>query len=63
MRGMLLKQFSDRQLLIDADVIDYLIPRLERTGTAIRQTVDLLDQESLAQGRKITIPFVREKIG
>ncbi|MDD5586866.1 MAG: DnaA/Hda family protein [Alphaproteobacteria bacterium] len=63
MRGMLLKQFGDRQLLVEMDVIDYLVPRLERTGTAVRQTVELLDKKALAKSRKITVPFVREEIG
>lgn len=60
LRAMLIKQFSDRQLLVETDVIDYLIPRLERTAAAIREAVTLLDKKALEQRRKITIPFIQE---
>ncbi len=60
MRGMLMKQFSDRQLMVEPDVIDYLAPRLERTGVAIREAVTALDQKALEQKRKITVPFAQQ---
>jgi chromosomal replication initiation ATPase DnaA len=63
MRGMLLKLFADRQLLVESDVIDFLVPRIERTGTAVRQTIGLLDKQALEQGRKITVPFVSGVLG
>lgn len=62
-RGLLLKQFADRQLLVEPDVIDYLVPRLERTGSAVRAIVRALDQQALAQRRKITVPFAQEVMG
>lgn len=62
MRGMLVKQFADRQLLVDMDVIDYLVTRLERTGATIRDTVALLDKRSLEQARNITIPFAQQAL-
>jgi chromosomal replication initiation ATPase DnaA len=60
MRGLLLKLFADRQLLVEMEVIDYLLPRLERTGTAVRKTVSLLDEKALENGRKITVPFISD---
>jgi len=60
MRGLLVKLFSDRQLLVDADVIEYLTARIERTGTAARQAVEELDVKALELGRKITVPFAGE---
>ncbi len=60
MRGLLLKLFADRQLMVDAGVVDYLAARLERTGTAIRQAVAALDEAALETGRKISIPFVQK---
>ncbi len=62
MRSMLLKQFSDRQLLVEEDVIEYLAQRLERSGCAIRDAVELLDQKALEKKRKITVPFVLEAL-
>lgn len=60
MRGLLLKLFSDRQLLVEAGVVDYLAPRLERTGAAVKQIVALLDEAALETGRKISVPFVQK---
>lgn len=61
--GLLLKLFQDRQLLVDVGVVDYLAPRLERTGTAVRETVRALDEAALEGHRKISIPFVQKVLG
>ncbi len=61
--GLLLKLFQDRQLLVDVGVVGYIAPRLERTGTAVRQTVALLDDAALEGHRKISIPFVQKTLG
>jgi len=62
MRGLLLKLFSDRQLLVESDVVAYLAARLERTGTALRQAVTILDEAALAGGKKISIPFAQKTL-
>lgn len=58
--ALLIKQFSDRQVDLGADVIDYLVPRMERTPAAIRALVTALDRASLAEGRRITIALARK---
>ncbi len=63
MRGLLIKLFRDRQLLVEAGVVDFLASRLERTGTAIKKAVKKLDEASLETGRKISIPFVQKILG
>lgn len=60
MRGLLLKLFSDRQLLVEAGVVDYIAARLTRTGTAIRKAVEALDEAALETKRKISIPFAQK---
>ncbi len=62
MRGMLLKLFSDRQLLVEEDVIEYLSRHLERSGRTLLEAVDLLDKKALEKKRKITVPFVQEAL-
>lgn len=62
MRGLLLKLFSDRQLMVEAGVVDYLAARLERTGTAVQQAVATLDEAALATGRKISVPFAQKTL-
>ncbi len=57
MAALLLKQFSDRHLSITPDVLAYLLPRLERSFTAVRDFVTAVDAESLAARRKITVPL------
>ena len=59
-RGLLLKLFRDRQLMVEAGVVEYLAQRIDRTGTAVRKAVADLDEASLQSGRKISIPFVQK---
>jgi len=60
--ALLFKLFADRQVRIEADVIDYMLPRIERSFESVQRQVDLLDSYSLAKKRKITIPLVREAL-
>lgn len=53
-RAVLVKLFHDRQLEVDASVVAYLALRIERSLDAARAIVDLLDRESIAQGRPVT---------
>lgn len=62
-RGLLLKLFADRQLLVETGVIEYLAQRVERSGGAIRQVVAALDTAALERGRKISIPFAQSVLG
>lgn len=53
--AVLVKLFADRQIVVGPEVVDYLLPRMERRlGTAGR-IVAALDAEALAQGRPITV--------
>jgi chromosomal replication initiation ATPase DnaA len=54
LRRLLVKLFADRQLDVDAGVLDYLAVRMERSFAAARTLVEALDRESLARGRKVT---------
>ena len=55
-RAVLVKLFDDRQLAVDAEVIDYIAKRMERSLGAARELVAALDEESLALGRRVTKP-------
>lgn len=57
--SILLKLFSDRQLQVSPEVVQYLITRLERSFSEARRIVSVLDGLSLSEKRKITIPLVR----
>lgn len=58
MRGLLAKLFADRQLRIEARVVDYLLPRIERNYTAMGAIVAHIDQVALSEKRSITVPLV-----
>lgn len=52
--AVLFKLFSDRQLQVEPRVVSYIAMRIERSLGAVRQLVDLLDHEALAQGRPVS---------
>lgn len=58
--ALLVKQFADRQLRVEAEVIAYLAPRMDRTFRAARDIVAAIDAEALAQRRNVTVPLARD---
>ncbi|MBV1703265.1 MAG: hypothetical protein KGI57_07120 [Hyphomicrobiales bacterium] len=54
MRRALVKLFADRQLTVEAGVVDWLAARLGRAPDAARRLVVALDEEALARGRRVT---------
>jgi chromosomal replication initiation ATPase DnaA len=58
--AVLLKQFADRQLRVDQEVMHYVLQRMERSFAGVRRVVDLLDRASLGARRPITTALVRE---
>lgn len=61
--AVLVKLFSERQLAVSAEVIDYLVTRLERSFEAARDSVAAIDRLSLAERRAVTIPFLSGILG
>lgn len=57
--ALLVKQFSDRQLQINTDILNYIIPRIERSFAAISDLVKRIDKMTLREKRSISIPVVR----
>lgn len=53
------KQFADRQLKVEDDVITFLLPRMERSFATLAATVEKLDSQALAEQRNLTIPFLK----
>lgn len=60
LRAALVKLFADRQLVIDSDVIEFLVLRMERSLGAACAVVDALDREALVRQSRITKPLARE---
>lgn len=60
LQAVMMKQLADKQLRVAPEVVQYLLKRLDRSCAAVRAAVEYLDQAALAQGRSITLPFVKE---
>jgi chromosomal replication initiation ATPase DnaA len=56
--AMLIKLFNDRQLHIGTDVLNYILPRIERSYDAARDLVEKADHQALAGKRAVTIPLL-----
>lgn len=57
--ALLVKLFADRQLRVGAELIAYLVTRMERSFEAARRLVAALDEAALAAHRPITVPLAR----
>jgi chromosomal replication initiation ATPase DnaA len=60
--ALLVKQFRDRQLAVQPEVLAYLVRRMERSFAALRESVEWLDRESLARRRPVSLALVREML-
>lgn len=57
--AVLVKLFADRQLSVGAEVLSYMLARMERSFAAAHALAAALDREALAARRRITIPLAR----
>ncbi len=58
--AVLVKLFADRQLAVGEGVITYLLPRMERSFSAARETVAKLDAAALSKGRAVNRALAAE---
>jgi chromosomal replication initiation ATPase DnaA len=61
--ALLVKLFADRQVRLSAEVIPYLVARMERSFDAARALVAALDARALAEGRAVSIALARAVMG
>jgi chromosomal replication initiation ATPase DnaA len=62
MRAALVKLFVERQLLVDAGVIEFLALHLDRSLAAAREVVADIDLRSLSERRRITRAVARDAL-
>jgi len=60
LKAVLRKLFRDRQLIVDAAVLEFVALHLDRSLDMARYFVDLLDRAALARGRPVTRVLARE---
>ncbi|MCK5575221.1 MAG: hypothetical protein KAI28_05375 [Sphingomonadales bacterium] len=63
LRAVMMKQFSDRQLQVSDNALNYVLLRMERSFEAAGQLVEQLDQAALVRKRPITTALAREILG
>ncbi len=61
--AVLVKLFSDRQIEVGPELIDYLLPRMDRSFAAAEALVGDLDRAALARRRAITPRLAGEVLG
>jgi len=57
--AVLVKMFADRQINIGEDVLQYILPRMERSFAAARDLVEKADHLALAEKRPVSVPLIR----
>jgi len=57
--ALIVKLFADRQLRVEDGVVNFLLPRLERSFAAVLKAVAAIDEAALAEQRRITVPLAR----
>lgn len=60
--AVLAQAFEERHILVDESVLSYAVRHMSRSFRDIRQVIATADALSLAEGRKITVPVMREAI-
>lgn len=65
--AVLVKLFDDRQIAVPANLIDYLLPRMDRSLAAAAALVEQLDHAALSEGRPLTrnlaARFLQDEMG
>ena len=58
--ALFVKHFSDRQIMVEANVVTYAMARIERSYASVQRLVAALDQQSLVRKRPVTRALAAE---
>ena len=62
-RRLIMKKLAeDRQIILPADVIDYLLLHVRRDVPSLVETLDAISRFALAAGRKVSVRLAREAL-
>jgi chromosomal replication initiation ATPase DnaA len=53
--AVIVKLLADRQIKVAAEVVSYLVPRIERSFVAASRIVAAIDEAALAENRSVTV--------
>lgn len=62
LKALLVKQFMERGIVVEAEVIEYIVKHIERNASFVKHLVDKADLLSVSEKKKITIPFIKKII-
>lgn len=62
LRAVALKLFVDRQIQVEAGVVDYIVQRIERSLETVNHLVREIDKVALQKQARVTKPLVRDVI-
>ena len=62
LRQIIFKEFTNRQLQISNDIVEYLMKNLARDINSVIMAVEKIDRQSFEENTKITIPFIKKTI-
>ena len=57
LRGLIVKQFSDRQIVVDEKTVSYMLSRMERSCEALRSLVEEIDKRAMSEKAAVTRSF------
>jgi chromosomal replication initiation ATPase DnaA len=58
--AVIVKLLADRQIKVAAEVVSYLVPRIERSFAAASRIVAAIDETALAENRNVTVALARQ---
>ena len=61
--AIILKNLSDRQILLDKKLINYIIKRIERSYSKIHDFIYKIDQLSLKKKKSVDLNIIKEVLG
>ena len=56
------KNFSDKQVIIDSKLLEYIIKNIDRSYEAVFDLIDKLDEFSLSTGKSININLIKKAL-
>ncbi len=56
------KLLADRGLAVPHEVVDFLVPRVERSYVAAQRVVTALDEAMLSRPRRLTVPMAKQAL-
>jgi len=61
--NLVMKLLGDRGVAVPPELVQFLIPRIERSYVAVQQVVDALDRSALSHHRRMTVAMAKRSLG